>query len=383
MRNPVNALTARWAAACSGESVVMSGAGVWPLLAYLASAADGPGRAELQEAIGIDAGRAAQAAAGVLRSLTGPAVSSAVGLWFARSLRLNPSWLSALPDGLRGELSGDPAVDQLRLDAWAAERTGGLVPAMPVEVTEDTELVLAGALTVRTAWLRPFQAGVGTFWSGPWAGTEVAMLYRSTSVVDRLRVVATPSGPLTMLRVMGTGGIDMHLVLGERDAPGEVLAGGIGVLDGGRPVVMPPEEGPGVTVVREPASEPGDRLKVTVPRFTISARHDLLSLPEVFGLATVTDTNRGHFPGISPEPLAIEDAAQVTVADFSATGFESATITAFGAVGGGIPRLPYRARHVHVVFDRPFGFLAAERRTGLILTAGWVADPQPAEPVAG
>ncbi|GGV14111.1 hypothetical protein GCM10010182_38300 [Actinomadura cremea] len=30
-----------------------------------------------------------------------------------------------------------------------------------------------------------------------------------------------------------------------------------------------------------------------------------------------------------------------------------------------------------VTFDRPFGFLARHRPTGLVLLAGWVADPDP------
>jgi serine protease inhibitor len=34
----------------------------------------------------------------------------------------------------------------------------------------------------------------------------------------------------------------------------------------------------------------------------------------------------------------------------------------------------------HVTFDRPFGFLAADRETGLVLVAGWVADAEPANP---
>jgi len=34
-------------------------------------------------------------------------------------------------------------------------------------------------------------------------------------------------------------------------------------------------------------------------------------------------------------------------------------------------------RLVRVSFDRPFGFLAVHRRTGLVLVAGWVDDPDP------
>ncbi|PZG17170.1 serpin family protein [Nonomuraea aridisoli] len=138
-----------------------------------------------------------------------------------------------------------------------------------------------------------------------------------------------------------------------------------------------------MSVAQVRATEPGDRLDVTVPRFTVSSTHDLLRLPEVFGLATVSDTSCGHFPGISPEPLAVGQATQAAVAVFSATGFESASVTAFDAVGGGAPpREPYRIRRVRAVFGRPFGFLTVERRSRMILTAGWVADPEAGAPVA-
>ncbi|MEV1246787.1 serpin family protein [Nonomuraea sp. NPDC049750] len=95
----------------------------------------------------------------------------------------------------------------------------------------------------------------------------------------------------------------------------------------------------------------------------------------MFGLATVTGPARGHFPGISAEPLAIAQARQN--ATFQAHGFEAAAATGIGAVAAGIaPRPPYRAKRVDVDFARPFGFLTVDRRSRLILTAGWVAEPE-------
>jgi hypothetical protein len=43
--------------------------------------------------------------------------------------------------------------------------------------------------------------------------------------------------------------------------------------------------------------------------------------------------------------------------------------------------MPYRPPitrqlRVTVRFDRPFGFLAVDRPTGLVLLAGWVDDPE-------
>jgi hypothetical protein len=65
-----NALTARWAATVGdGDTTALSGAGVWPLLAYLAWAADGAGRDELAAAVGMDPEDAQEAATGLLRLL--------------------------------------------------------------------------------------------------------------------------------------------------------------------------------------------------------------------------------------------------------------------------------------------------------------------------
>ncbi|YCK34153.1 serpin family protein [Actinomadura sp. ATCC 39365] len=345
----------------------------------------GRGRAELQEAVGVDAATASQAARAVLSIMDGStAVRSALGLWSRPNLPLRPDWLGTLPAGMYGELTADPAADRLRLDTWAKEQTGGLIDAMPLQLSDRVLLVLAMALTVRTAWLRPFTDGVDLFEGGPWAGRKIHVLRRSTRVLNRARVADTPAGRLTLLRVMGTGGIDVHLMLGDDSmGPGHVLGAGVDVLAGRHRatpagVLAAGCPGPGMTVRHVRDHVPEDVLNVRVPRFTVTATHDLLELPEVFGLATVTDPNRGHFPGISTQPLAVTQARQNVVAAFQAAGFEAAAITAFGAVGGGMPPPSrYRVRHVDLDFSRPFGFLAVDRRSRLIMAAGWVAEPEP------
>lgn len=54
-------------------------------------------------------------------------------------------------------LTGDAVADAEVLDAWAVKRTGGLVERMPVALSDDTMMVLASALALRTRWLRPFR----------------------------------------------------------------------------------------------------------------------------------------------------------------------------------------------------------------------------------
>ncbi|MGW8061699.1 serpin family protein [Streptomyces ziwulingensis] len=380
----VNALTGRWAAATSGGTV-FSAVGVWPLLALLADGAAGAARAELTEAVGVPADRAAGAARELLAGLGRVrGLETALGLWTRRTLELHEEWEAKLPVGAHGVLTGDETSDREALDAWAVRRTGGLVDRMPVAAAPDTEMVLASALALRTRWLRPFEETYLAPESGPWAGRGLRGLWRQSALLDRIGVADTPGGRVTGLAVLGHDAVDVHLLLGEVDmTPGQVLGAGIGVLARTHPVVPGPrlpygEAGPGLRVVREPTVTPEPpTLDVTTPAYGMTAGHDLLERPERFGLATAALPVPGHFPGVSAHPLCVRAARQSAVARFDARGFEAAAVTALGVPGAGMPRLRWSRTTVRAVFDRPFGFLAVHRHTRLALAAGWVTDPEP------
>ncbi|GAA3048302.1 hypothetical protein GCM10020229_69570 [Kitasatospora albolonga] len=385
----VNRLAARWAELADGGSTVFMPTGVWPLLAFLAAGAHGPAAAELEQALGMRSGEAAEHARELVDTLRKlPGSSAAVGLWTSDLLRPEPTWLAGLPLDVHGALSGDAVQDRRRLDAWASRNTGGEVESMPVALDRDTRLVLASALTVRTDWLRPFHDSFGGPESGPWAGRPFAFLSRVTSLLDRAAVADTPAGPVTELRVLGRNDIDVHLLLGEEGAsPGAVLGAGLGILAGTVPRVtadlLPTgRPGPGLDIAWTRSMDRGDYLWAFVPAFSVRADHDLLARPEVFGLAAATDPEppTGHFSGISTaEPLVIGSGQQSGTAAFGANGFRASSVTAFGVAAGGAPKPRYRVKSVAVHFDRPFGFLAVHRTSRLVLAAGWVAEPQPAE----
>ncbi|MFD5877586.1 serpin family protein [Streptomyces yangpuensis] len=380
----VNALTARWADASEGGTV-FSAAGVWPLLAHLADGAEGVARAELAEVLGLPAGQAAHAARELLAAMDAMrGLETGLGLWTKRTLQLREEWAAGLPADAHGVLTGDPVADGRALDAWAVKRTGGLIDGMPVTLTEDTQMVLASALTLRTRWLRPFHETALETAYEPWATKPRLGLWRSTAVLDRVGVAQTPGGYVTELKVLGNNALDVHLLLGEEGMrPGQVLGAGVDILAGRRAVVPGPRlpfgnVGPGLRVARVRRTRPvPPSLEVTTAAYDVNASHDLLALHRLFGLTTARDTSRGHFPGISDFPLAIGSAQQNTMAKFGALGFEAAAVTAFGAVGAGIPDLRYVTTRISAAFDRPFGFLALHRHTRLVLTAGWVTDPLP------
>lgn len=397
-----NALTARWAAAWDGGSTVMSGAGLFPLLAILADAAHREARAELAAAISAEVGEgteganrgtieAARAVLGILQE--SPGLSAALGLWTAERLPVHDRWLDRLPIGSHEVLDEDPDVAQAALDAWTEKQTYGQLRTMPVSVDADTLLLLASALTVRTRWRSPFTDGHMVPEVGPWADCLLESLTRS---LDLGHVVIAdsadmPTAQVTLVTVEGEGEgegggedeIDVVLAMGEEEAcAGTILATGVAAIGPagtrrGRPVDLSLDTpGPGLSV-----TDIGARLgagptgTLQTIRFDIAAHHDLLASAELLGLETASrQSEEGWFPAISDLPLRVQAAAQDATATFSADGFVSAAITAVAMmVGSAMPRFEGTVRHLTARFDRPFGFLAVHRASGLIITCGWVA----------
>jgi hypothetical protein len=386
----MNHLAAQWAgrlSIASGNSTVLSGVGVWPLLAMLADGAAGAVRDELAAAIGIAPEHAAaqtQAALDVLRR--SDQLHAALGVWVADHVPLDPDWTAKLATDMIGRLTGEPATDQPLLDAWASRHTDGLIKQLPVDVDRDTLLLLASALSIRLRWERKFTDSPRGISHGPWADTgRMVGLTRTTSDLDDLSIAQTPNGPLSLVTVRGVGDIDVTLVMGEPEQPAsQVLSAAISSVNADMPCrvgsqLKPGYAAPGVQVREIDSVTPARILVLDTVGFDISGSHNLTEHAELFGLATARRARRGSFPGISAVDLAVGEAAQTAMATFSAEGFVAAAVTALRMMCGSAPsRQPKNAvtRLVEVNFDRPFGFMATHRRTGLVLMAGWVGRPQ-------
>ncbi len=377
-----NRLTARWAETCDGRDTVLSGLGVWPLLAAIADPASGAAREELARAVGFPAAEGPDAARRLLDAIEqNPAVHTALGLWTAASLPVNPQWVARLPRVAHGVLDLVPARAQAALDAWVEKETDGLLRRMPIQVDEETLLVLASALTVRTQWEQRFEPKP---WKvrGHWAGRDLLGLSRTASVRD-LSITATDDGPVTLATVRGGDEIDVVLALGAPDASsGTVLASAVRACGPAAEASIEavdldqPQPGPGLTVREIPAFSAAPTARLETVAFTVRGGHDLLAHAELFGLAAASDRSTGHFPGISSEvPLCVQAAAQDATASFSAEGFVAAAVTAMAMMAGAaMPR--GTAKQLTASFDRPFGFVAVDRSTGLVLVCGWVEEPE-------
>jgi hypothetical protein len=379
----VNDLTARWAYAWDGGSTVMSALGVWPLLAMLADPAEGAARDELAGAVGLPAEEGLDSARSLLNLLEGRSgLGLALGLWTRSDLAVREQWTTRLPDTAHEVLDGDPARAREALDAWVDKRTGGLLREMPVRVDADTQLLLASALSVNTRWKREFSPEMLIPEHGPWAGRRLVGLSRLCDPSEA-RVVRTDGNEVTLKTVFGASGTNVILALGEEGRrAGDVLRDAVRAAASDAFLHSHPADlnlehpGPGLTVSERPAEQPGNTAELLTTAFNIRGHHDLLSFAELFGLESAADKARARFPGISAAPLFINGGAQDATAAFSAEGFVAAAATAIGVFAGGMPRHEHTAKHLTAKFDRPFGFLAVDRPTGLILACGWVADPQ-------
>ncbi|MFD8597236.1 serpin family protein [Kitasatospora sp. NPDC059646] len=381
----VNGLGARWGRELAfGSGQVWTAVGVWPLLAMLAAGAGGPVRVELERALGMPTGEAPGVARELLARLRGtPGCAAALGLWTADRLVVEPGWAEQVDASLRGRLTGDPAVDRAALDRWAREQTGGLLERMPVDAA-GAELVLASAVTVRTRWAVPFRPGRFAVAEGPWMGREFVKLERSgPELFERIAVAETSAGPVTEVRMAGDGEVDVHLVLGGPGAaPGAVVAAGFELVSGAsrRMPVAGRADGevwPGLELASVDASSPGDVGVLATAGFLVRAENDLLAAAELFGLRTAA-LDGDRFPGISRSmPLKVAQAKQVAMAEFSAEGFEAGAVTTVAMVRAAalVASRRFRVRRAVARFDRPFAFLAVHRASGLVLVAGWVAEP--------
>jgi len=368
-----NTLTARWCTRLGADDFVLSGAGLWPLLALLASAADEQAGAELAAALGRPVDTAQQEALELIDVLrTGVSTTAALGLWTRDGIPLREEWSSGLPAGVVGTLT-----DQAALDQWASDETGGLINKFPLELTPETLLILASALTARVKWREPFKGqprNEHLSWDDPGEPGEQWLSRRSYD----LGIAAVLDGTVTRVVVEGDGDVDVHLLIGDQQ-PAEVLAVGLRELSGEAQVCLAAElegDGPGLTVEREPSVYPDDIVHLRLPSFEITAKHNLMEHVDLFGLRLLIDPYISHLPLLSPDPLSITAGAQSVLARFFAEGFEAAAVTAFGAMASGaMPRERYEITSVDVTFDRPFGFIAVHRPSRLAVVAGLVDSP--------
>lgn len=336
----------------SAEAPVISYAGLWLLLASLATAA----REEVEEALGLSRADARAAALALLEE-PHPTIAAAVAGWLKPGVELY--------DGL--PISLDPLPDQASLDTWAEENTRGLIRRFPLQIDAQTLIVLASALVVSPRWSEPlerdddgrlllergFQAVVETEAAGPVA----VACPPSDDAIAVFSVIADPAvaaedvwrASEEVVRRFDAGEVRNHAF----DVPG----GGDGHAWSAREVT-----------VTGPA--PSERWRSHLPEWTAESDHDLARAP---GVAEIAGGVESAIVGEVAETETV--CVQKAVASYDREGFEAAAVTAMATrVAAAIPQ-EKTVREIDLTFDRPHAVVAVARGgawEGIPLFHSWV-----------
>lgn len=371
------------------EHGVVSGLGVWLLLALLAPDAPGPARPVLEEALGTDAQDAAARAAALLDD-PHPDVAQAVAVW-AQQVLLTPAfdrWAASLPGAVaRGAMPTQPEAD-----AWTAEQTRGLIQEFPIRMRPLTDptptaAVLTSALVTQIRWSNPFDLADEPL-SGAFAPARQVL--SSTRQHDVYLADTAAAGRVAVHVACSDGGLRVLSVIAEPGrATGDVHRAALEAAAGPASLDLfdlPVGAGHAWTL-----DESVRRMASRTDRITTA--HALL--PAWDATTTVDLSDEPWFPAAAATMqswLAVPDGLEGTqsaVASYDREGFSAAAVTAFGVVGAAFhpsPQRQVRIRHLEVRLDRPYAVVAVadqprdrsllDHWNGIPVFSAWVADPR-------
>jgi hypothetical protein len=362
---------------------VASPLGAWLVLALAASAARDGSREPLRAALGCPVDEAA-AVARALLSAPHPAVGLGVAAWRSVDSADLQAWL----DGLTGVETG-PMPTQREADAWAAEKTGGLITRFPAELDPAALLVLASAVACRIDWAVPFElASAATLDLAPSSGfAGVGQLLRTPPDAARHLVVdtadglvaahAAPSRDLDMLvvSVIADPSVESGAVLAHAHTIAVAMARDAEV-DGARSLFdLPLGADHSWTLREQPVAAGSDQQRYTsiLPAWSAESTHDLT---DTDGFPQAADALRAVLPPDAHGPTM--QARQVALARYTRTGFEAAAVTAMAMRAAAMRAREARLRTAALEFTHPFAVVAvavAEPGSpwaGLPLFSAWV-----------
>ena len=387
------------AAFADGEHAVTSPLGAWLLLALVAPSADGDARLRLEDVLGTTADDAF-ARATVLLETPHPAVGLASGVWARREFLTTAydRFAASLPEPVaRG---GVPT--QAELDAWARTHSLGLIEHFPLEITDDTAIVLADALATDVRWDEPFQVVPSArSFRAPWAESVSRVL--SAPRTHEMFIAETESaGHVAVHCARSSNGLAVVSVIADPSVAASsvhVAAHDVADIVLHRPRVarrrslfdLPLGEGHAWTIRQFDAPDPPatEVVDAVLPAWEAASRHELMNVPAVGmcdGVAALVDM-------VSPEwPNRGGTAVQAARARYAARGFQAAALTTMlartaGERDSGPATEP--VRHALLRFDRPYAVVAVALADGsasslpreafpwhgIPVFSAWVAEP--------
>jgi serpin B len=279
-----------------------------------------------------------------------------------KGMSLEPAYLDSLSSTFGagvGQLdySDYPDASRQIINQWANEHTKGRIPQVlqPGDITNRTRIALANAIYLKAGWSYPFN---------PQATSAASFSRPDGSTVS----VPTMAGESWIPYASGPGYRAVRLPLG----------GDYGSLS--MTVIVPDDMASfvaGLTAAKlasiDGRSQTYD-VELTMPRFSVNTRTDLVSTLEAMGMTSLFDPTKANLSGITAdEQLYIAKVIHQANIDVVEEGVTASAVTvAVGATTGGPPSIP---PHVAFHIDKPFLYLVRDGASGAVLFMGRVDDP--------
>ena len=332
------------------ENTVASPLNIYIAFAMLAETADGNTRQQILDLLGApDIETLRQNVRTIWQSnyVDTPMVKSllANSLWLREGDNFNEKTLQILAENyLASSFRGQPGSDEMNkaLQQWTDANTGGLLK----EYTKDLELdpstvaAIMSTLYYKAIWSNEFYADDNTqeVFHGTKGDTDVTMMHRS----DTMFVYRTDAFTAVSLSLVDSGSMFFYLPAEGKDV--NDLASDPDVLNAIWHDNDPTDEGWAVPLVN-----------LSVPKFKVSAKTDLLDAMKALGLTDALDPGTADFTPLREEGenLFISSAEHAATVEIDENGVTGAAYTMMAYGEGGIEI----EEEIDFVLDRPFLFV--------------------------
>ena len=277
-----------------------------------------------------------------------------------------PSYIKRVTNDYNAEVFYDPFTSTEKMDTWVKQKTFNLIDSIGVQLTQNTEMVLANALAIQMDWLHKFNTdntfGM-TFYKEDESEILATMMRMDTTdedisyyVDDNVTMLKMPLAPteeaaLDFVAVMPAGGLTNYI----NNLDFETIETALSKMT--------------------PASKNQDGLKIYIPKFKFEYELDFKNDLEKLGITDAFDTNNADFSKMAVNnDLYVSDAVHKANIDFSEEGIKAAAITVFAMdIKSALPEK--EPQPVVINIDRPFYFMIRDSKNDTVWFSGAVYEP--------
>ena len=278
-------------------------------------------------------------------------------LWLNNEIAFNETTLKTLAEqyhasSFRGKAGSDKM--NKALQDWTNDATGGLLAdyIKDLKTTPDTVMALLSTLYYKAPWEDPFRESAtdsGVF-HGTKGDTDVKMMHATVN-----ELLQTDSFSAVRLPLAGSCGSALFCLPAEGTDVNELLSD------------------PSVLKLADPENSSLDNgvVDLSLPKFKIQAKTDLLPVLEALGVTDALDPAKADFSPLTEGKLALSvgEAEHAATVEIDENGVTGAAYTELQLMKGEI----LFEKPIVLTFDRPFLFMVTGA-DGSILFAGIVRN---------